>query len=196
MGAGCGANDCYWNWSVQKSYQEIGKVSSIIKVKFSRSHAFEEPDMNRSTIIFSATVGLLAGLALMATPVFSQSPTAEPTPNPTPDPAANPTAEPAATPTVAPTTRPDPATVTTNTVLYTCDAGKGFIANYRSDEKVEAAFGSKVIVLPEVTSASGARYSDGSVTLHTKGDGAFVEVGDKMLFENCVAIQEPIEAKW
>lgn len=77
------------------------------------------------------------------------------------------------------------------TVSYRCDARKGFTAVYRPDgsDDVRLTFGSKVITLPKVESASGARYSNGSVTLNTKGDEAFVEVGDKVLFENCLAQQ-------
>ncbi|WP_432810793.1 MliC family protein [Pantanalinema sp. GBBB05] len=76
-------------------------------------------------------------------------------------------------------------------VSYRCDANKGFHAVYRPDgsDNVRLTFGSKVITLPQVESASGAKYSNGSVTLNTKGDEAFVEVGDKVLFENCVAQQ-------
>ncbi|MGI0487351.1 MliC family protein [Pantanalinema rosaneae CENA516] len=79
----------------------------------------------------------------------------------------------------------------TTRVWYRCDANKGFYAVYRPDgsDSVRLTFGSKVITLPQVESASGARYSNGSVTLNTKGDEAFVEVGDKVLFDNCVAQQ-------
>ncbi len=85
--------------------------------------------------------------------------------------------------------------VVINNVAYRCDDGKGFRAKYRTNDTVEATFGSKVIVLPQVQSGSGARYSDDKVTLHTKGNEAFVEVGDQRLFNNCVAIQ-PIEGLW
>lgn len=74
------------------------------------------------------------------------------------------------------------------TATYQCDDGKGFTAQYRDDKTVRATFGSKVFELPQVESASGARYSNGSVTISTKGDEAFVEVGDKRLFENCVTV--------
>ncbi len=71
---------------------------------------------------------------------------------------------------------------------YHCDEGKGFSVVYRNDNTAEATFGSKVIVLDQVKAASGARYSNGSVTLYTKGDSSFVEVGDNRLFANCVAV--------
>ncbi|MDX2230081.1 MAG: MliC family protein [Leptolyngbyaceae cyanobacterium bins.349] len=74
------------------------------------------------------------------------------------------------------------------TATYRCDDGKGFKAEYRDNETVRATFGSKVIELPQAESASGARYSNGSVTIFTKGDTAFVEVGDDRLFSNCVVV--------
>lgn len=86
----------------------------------------------------------------------------------------------------------------TNTVVYRCDAGKGFKAVYTPGEKgsVEATFGTRVFTLPQVEAASGARYSDGSVTINTKGDEAFVEVGDTVLFENCVAQTGEVQGLW
>ncbi len=168
-----------------------------------RTHPIEEPDMNRSSITFWVTVVLLAGFSTVSTPGFSQQPTAEPSPSPSAEPAAtpsaSPTSEPTVTPSPEPTTRPSPATepvTVTSTVKYQCDAGKGFIARYRSDRTVEATFGSKVLTLTPVESGSGARYTDGSVTLYTKGESAFVEVGEKRLFNNCTAHKGPIEARW
>ncbi len=79
-----------------------------------------------------------------------------------------------------------PKVVTTAT--YRCDAGKGFKAEFRDDKSVRATFGTKVVELPNVESASGAKSSDGSVTLFTKGDEAMVDVGDKRLFANCVTV--------
>ncbi len=75
-----------------------------------------------------------------------------------------------------------------NSVVYRCDAGKSFSAEYRDDKTVKATFGSKVLVLPQEEAASGARYGNGSVTLFTKGNEAFVEVGDQRLFDNCVVV--------
>jgi len=83
-----------------------------------------------------------------------------------------------------PTSAQDPKVI--NTVTYRCDEGKGFIAEYRDNETVRATFGSKVIELPQEEAASGTRYGNGSVTLYSKGDTAFVEVGDNRLFNNCV----------
>lgn len=79
---------------------------------------------------------------------------------------------------------------------YKCDEGKGFSVVYRNDNTAEATFGSKVIMLNQVEAASGARYSNGSVTLYTKGDAAFVEVGDNRLFANCVATGSGVHGMW
>lgn len=90
-----------------------------------------------------------------------------------------------------PTLAQEPKTVVTSSAVYACDEGKGFKAVYLKTgeaRSVRATFGSKVFVLPSVETGSGAKYSDGSVTINTKGDEAFVEVGDKKLFTNCVAV--------
>lgn len=81
-----------------------------------------------------------------------------------------------------------PAPKVINSVVYECDQGKGFSAEFLDDKTVRATFGSKVFVLPQEPAASGARYGNGSITIFTKGREAFVEVGDKRLFDNCVAV--------
>lgn len=117
-----------------------------------------------------------------------------------PAPEATPAAEPANqdAPEPVPADTAEPSVI--NSVRYRCDDGKGFIADYLTNNTVRATFGTRVFVLPQVVSGSGIRYSDGSVTLNSKGDEAFVEVGDKILFENCVAVQtvegQTIEGLW
>lgn len=80
--------------------------------------------------------------------------------------------------------------------VYKCDEGKGFSAVYRTDGTAETTFGSKVIVLNQVESGSGARYSNNGVTLYIKGDTAFVEVGDNRLFANCIATGGGVQGMW
>lgn len=80
--------------------------------------------------------------------------------------------------------------------VYKCDEGKSFSAVYRNDGTAETTFGSKVITLNQIESGSGARYSNGSVTLYIKGDTAFVEVGDNRLFANCVAVGGGVSGMW
>jgi len=81
----------------------------------------------------------------------------------------------------------DNAPKVTATATYRCDAGKSFTAQYRDNQTALATFGSKTVELTQQESASGARYGDGSITLFTKGDTAFVDVGDKRVFANCVS---------
>lgn len=75
-----------------------------------------------------------------------------------------------------------------NKVTYQCEDGKGFVASYLSNDDMRAAFGSKEFVLPQVESGSGAKYSNGSVTVFTKGDEAMVDLGDKPFFRGCAAV--------
>jgi putative lipoprotein len=42
------------------------------------------------------------------------------------------------------------------------------------------------LTLPQVESASGARYSDGTTTFWNKGDEALVEVDGQIVHQNCV----------
>jgi len=135
----------------------------------------------------------------------------EPTPTEEPAPVEEPTTDepavieeqpaveeqPAAEP--APTGQPGTLEEITviNSVEYTCRDRKGFTADYLSDDSVVATFGTQEIILPRVSAASGARYSNGSVTVNTKGNSAFVQVGDRTLFEDCVAKgTQPVQALW
>ena len=42
-------------------------------------------------------------------------------------------------------------------------------------------------VLPQVISASGARYSDGATTLWNKGNTVFIMKGEEITVQDCVA---------
>jgi membrane-bound inhibitor of C-type lysozyme len=97
-------------------------------------------------------------------------------------------------PAIAQQTNPTPKIITT--AAYQCDDAKGFSAKYFDNQTVQATFGSKVMVLPQVVSASGAQYSNGSVTILTKGDEATVEVGGTPFFTNCVAGGGLIQGLW
>jgi len=46
--------------------------------------------------------------------------------------------------------------------------------------------GREAIRLPQVRSASGARYSNGTITLFTKGMDAFIEEGSARPYDTCV----------
>ncbi len=97
-------------------------------------------------------------------------------------------------PAIAQQANPTPKIITT--AVYQCDDAKGFSAKYFDNATVQATFGSKVMVLPQVESASGAQYSNGSVTILTKGDEATVEVGGTPQFTNCIAVAGLIRGMW
>jgi membrane-bound inhibitor of C-type lysozyme len=131
----------------------------------------------------------LSGSVVVSWSAIAQQPTPEPSPRRTSEPAPASTSEPSPQPTPVPPSPEGSEPSVINSVSYRCEAGKGFIADYLTNNTVRATFGSKVLVLPQVVSGSGIRYSDGNVTLSSKGDQAMVEVGNKVLFKNCVAIQ-------
>jgi membrane-bound inhibitor of C-type lysozyme len=66
-------------------------------------------------------------------------------------------------------------------IPYQCDGGKTFVAEFTLTMEGET------LEMPLVPAASGAKYSDGTTTLWTQGDEAFIEVGEKIVYENCQA---------
>ncbi|WP_416667513.1 MliC family protein [Egbenema bharatensis] len=85
----------------------------------------------------------------------------------------------------------DPTIITpdTRTYRYQCAGGQTFDVEY-SLELATIVLESETLRLTQTPAASGARYSDGTVTLYTKGEEAFVEMGDHIIYEDCVG--EPI----
>jgi membrane-bound inhibitor of C-type lysozyme len=79
---------------------------------------------------------------------------------------------------------------------YQCADRKSFSARVFDDKTMESTFGSKVVVLKQAETASGTKYTDGSVTVYTKGDESFVEVGSKKVFADCVAVSAPVQGMW
>ena len=76
-------------------------------------------------------------------------------------------------------------------VTYICDGGKSF--EVEVFEQVDTAFlkiEEKRFYLPRVTSESGKKYSDGSITLWFKGEGASVEIEGRSEFKNCTVKPE------
>ncbi|NJN87940.1 MAG: lysozyme inhibitor [Leptolyngbyaceae cyanobacterium SL_7_1] len=94
---------------------------------------------------------------------------------------------PAPTPTPPPTPQPLSDSGLPLVVNYQCNYNRTFQATYFS-ESVELRFGAApILILPPVESGSGTRYSDGRVTLSSQGDEALIEVGESIVYENCVA---------
>ncbi|WNZ26175.1 hypothetical protein HJG54_27370 [Leptolyngbya sp. NK1-12] len=70
-------------------------------------------------------------------------------------------------------------------VEYQCEAGRSFRVEYAGDA-AQVMRGADSVTLPSVVSASGARYSNGQITLFTKGNQAFIEENGEQTYRNCV----------
>ena len=70
---------------------------------------------------------------------------------------------------------------------YQCSNGKTFEAQY-SPETAQLKLGeNQTLTLKQIPSASGVRYSNDNTTLFTKGNEAFIEVENQVVFAGCVA---------
>jgi membrane-bound inhibitor of C-type lysozyme len=103
----------------------------------------------------------------------------DPTPDPTPDPTTDPTTN--------PTTEATPSQL----VTYECSNGQTFVVEYSTEMAELTLDGSDPIVLSQVASGSGARYSNGTTTLYTQGEDAFIEVEGDRAYDDCVAAPSP-----
>ena len=76
-------------------------------------------------------------------------------------------------------------------VVFRCPQGEAIVATFR-DEAVTVTLpdGAKA-VLPQVVSASGARYSDGATTVWNKGNTVFIMKGEEIVMKDCVEEREP-----
>jgi membrane-bound inhibitor of C-type lysozyme len=63
-----------------------------------------------------------------------------------------------------------------STFVYECDDGYGFVARIQG-ETAWVFLPETTAALPHVTAASGARYSEGSITYWSKGEEALLEAG-------------------
>jgi membrane-bound inhibitor of C-type lysozyme len=90
------------------------------------------------------------------------------------------------TPVAKPTTPAPAPAPTAKTVEYKCASKKTLKVDY-SDKGAKFELDKKVVTLPSVKSASGAKYSDGKTTLSTKGTEVSVEANGKKVLEQCVA---------
>jgi membrane-bound inhibitor of C-type lysozyme len=70
------------------------------------------------------------------------------------------------------------------TVTYHCKEGTEFTVVY-TKEHAQVQVQNKVFELPQVTQASGVKYSDGAITLGTKGSTAFLLDADQMIDYGC-----------
>jgi membrane-bound inhibitor of C-type lysozyme len=71
-------------------------------------------------------------------------------------------------------------------LTFQCECGKNFTAEFQDGGKsVLVNLDACAYKLPQVLSGSGARYSDGHLTVWFKGNGAFVEKEGKIILRNC-----------
>lgn len=71
-------------------------------------------------------------------------------------------------------------------VNYQCAGGRTFRVAYSTDAAQLMRSSDDSLTLPNVVSASGARYSNGEVTLFTKGNQAFIEENGQQTYRDCV----------
>lgn len=86
-----------------------------------------------------------------------------------------------------------PAHAQSRAVSYQCDGGRSFEAEYTTQpNQARLTMGTaQPTTLAQVPSADGARYSDGTTTLFTKGNDAFIEENGKTTYNNCIAQSSP-----
>ena len=73
-------------------------------------------------------------------------------------------------------------------LLYDCEDDKQFGVIFDSDrETVDVVLDKEDLLLARVMSASGTRYTDGRVTLFTKGHEARIEIDGVSAYEGCHA---------
>lgn len=77
---------------------------------------------------------------------------------------------------------------TSTTATFQCPGGETIDAEFVGTEEVVVTLpDQEAMTLPQVESASGARYSDGTTTFWNKGDEAMVEVDGEVVLSECVA---------
>ena len=80
--------------------------------------------------------------------------------------------------------------IPSRTVTYTCADSANMIVRFSRDSATVTLNTPTPIALAQVVSASGAKYSDVSYTLHTKGDEAFLEQDGAIIRRACLAKPE------
>ncbi len=75
-----------------------------------------------------------------------------------------------------------------NFYRYQCEGGKTFEVVYVPEQARLTLAGREPITLPQIETGSGARYSDGSITLLTKGTDAFIEEDGRRTYSGCAGL--------
>jgi membrane-bound inhibitor of C-type lysozyme len=94
-----------------------------------------------------------------------------------------------------------PATANQQQVVrYQCNNGTTFEAQYTPETAQVKLSENQSLTLQQIPAASGVRYTDDRTTLFTKGNEAFIEVENQVVFAGCVAQdttnQRRIRALW
>ena len=96
-----------------------------------------------------------------------------------------------ALPAEAPDTTVDEAAPATDEIIdatFVCPDGTSIDVEFDNGARTATvALPEGTVTLPQVESASGARYSDGTTTFWNKGNEATIEVDGETLYESCVA---------
>lgn len=89
---------------------------------------------------------------------------------------------------IAPTHTAQAQESVVTTARYLCDDGDIFRAELYDDYAIVSLPDDETLyTLPAIQADSGTAYSDGTITLHTEDDEAFVEIGDEVMYEDCEA---------
>jgi membrane-bound inhibitor of C-type lysozyme len=75
-------------------------------------------------------------------------------------------------------------------VVFHCPHGETIKATFRNETVAVILPDGTKAILPQVISASGARYSDGSTTLWNKGNTVFIMKGEEITVQDCVEEEE------
>lgn len=70
-------------------------------------------------------------------------------------------------------------------ILYRCKEGKTFQAEFMGNSVNLQLKRGQIIKLTSVATGSGVKYTDGKVTLYTKGEDAFIEANKKTTYNGC-----------
>jgi membrane-bound inhibitor of C-type lysozyme len=78
-------------------------------------------------------------------------------------------------------------TLPSDATAYNCDGGKQLVVRYLSggEKSVMIVFPEREFRLDAAPSASGARYTNGSTTLDSKGNEAMLEESGSVTYANC-----------
>lgn len=78
----------------------------------------------------------------------------------------------------------EPTEESTMSYRYECAAGETFQAEFSPIGAI-VQLSNETLTLAQIPSGSGARYSDGTTTLYTKGEEAFIEVNGETTYAEC-----------